>query len=110
MATRGLPKLAVRCYREASGTEPVRDWIKSLPADERREVGIDIKTVQFGWPLGMPVVDHIDRDIREVRTRFANRLARVLFVLEAAKWSCCKGLSRRSARRPSPIWIWPASG
>ena len=40
------------------------------------------KTVQFGWPLGMPVVDHVDRDIWEVRTRLANRMARVLFVLE----------------------------
>jgi antitoxin HicB len=48
-----LPKLSVRFYREESGAEPVRDWLKSLPADEKREVGTDIKTVQFGWPLGM---------------------------------------------------------
>jgi len=46
--TRSLPKLTVRFYREASGTGPVRDWLKSLPADERREVGIGVKTVQFG--------------------------------------------------------------
>jgi len=41
--------------------------------------------VQFGWPLGLPLVDHIDGDIWEVRTRLANRIARVLFVVDAMK-------------------------
>ena len=109
MATRSLPKLTVRFYREASGSEPVRDWLKSLPADERREVGIDIKTVQFGWPLGMPVVDHVDRDIWEVRTRLANRLARVLFVL--GRHGPVARIHQEGAddAHPSPIWICPAN-
>jgi phage-related protein len=102
MATRGLPKLTVRFYREASGTEPVRDWLKSLPADERREVGIDIKTVQFGWPLGMPVVDHIDGDIWEIRPRLANRLARVLFVLEGSEMVLLHGFIKKERTTPKP--------
>jgi phage-related protein len=102
MATRSLPRLTVRFYREPTGTEPVRDWLKSLPADERREVGIDIKTVQFGWPLGMPVVDHIDRDIWEVRTRLANRLARVLFVLEGSEMVLLHGFIKKERTTPKP--------
>ena len=102
MATRSLPKLTVRFYREASGSEPVRDWLKSLPPDERREVGIDIKTVQFGWPLGMPVVDHVDRDIWEVRTRLANRLARVLFVLEGSEMVLLHGFIKKERTTPKP--------
>jgi phage-related protein len=102
MATRGHPKLTVRFYREASGSEPVRDWLKSLPAGERREVGIDVKTVQFGWPLGMPVVDHIDRDIWEVRTRLANRLARVLFVLEGSEMVLLHGFIKKERTTPKP--------
>ena len=58
------------------GHEPVRDWLKGLPSAEMREIGADIKTVQFGWPIGMPVVDHIDGEIWEVRTRLATRLDR----------------------------------
>lgn len=27
---------------------PVRDWLKELPAADRKAVGEDIKTVQFG--------------------------------------------------------------
>jgi phage-related protein len=100
--TRSLPKLTVRFYREASGTEPVRDRLKALPAEERSEVGIDIKTVQLGWPLGMPVVDHVDREIWEVRTRLANRLARVLFVLEGSEMVLLHGFIKKERTTPKP--------
>jgi phage-related protein len=71
-----------------------------LPADERRDVGIDIKTVQFGWPLGMPVVGHIERDIWEVRTRLTNRLARVLFVLEGSQMVLLHGFIKKERTTP----------
>lgn len=80
------PRLAVKFFQQgASGSEPVRDWLKALPLDEKKAIGEDIKAVQFGWPLGLPLVDHIDGDIWEVRTRLANRIARVLFVVGAVK-------------------------
>jgi len=83
---RNGPRLAVKFFQQgASGSEPVRDWLKALPLDEKKAIGEDIKAVQFGWPLGLPLVDHIDGDIREVRTRLANRIARVLFVIDAMK-------------------------
>ena len=42
-------------YRSGAGNEPVREWLKTLTAEERREVGKDIRKVEYGWPLGMPV-------------------------------------------------------
>ena len=42
------PILEVRFFATGTGTEPVRDWLKDLPATERRSIGEDIKTVQFG--------------------------------------------------------------
>jgi phage-related protein len=51
------------------------------PADKKR-IGEDIKTVQFGWPLGMPLVKHLDGDIWEVRIALSKSIARVLFVLD----------------------------
>jgi hypothetical protein len=45
------PILAVAFFRTASGNEPVREWLRSLPREERRIIGEDIKTVQFGCPL-----------------------------------------------------------
>ena len=64
------------------GSEPVRDWLKELPVMERKAIGQDIKTVQFGRPLGMPLVAHLEAGIWEVRTRLSSRIARVLFVLD----------------------------
>jgi hypothetical protein len=55
------PILSVIFFRGASGNEPVREWLKSLPREERRILGEDIKTVQFGWPLGMPLVRKLDK-------------------------------------------------
>jgi phage-related protein len=102
-AKRGrLPKLSVRFYREESGSEPVRDWLISLPADEKREVGTDIKTVQFGWPLGMPLVDYVGSGIWEVRTRFATRLARVLFVLIGDEMVLLHGFIKKERKTPKP--------
>ena len=42
-------------FRTEAGGEPVRDWLKSLSAEDRKRIGEDINTVEFGWPLGMPV-------------------------------------------------------
>ena len=97
---KSLPKLSVRFYCEASGAEPVREWLKSLPADERREIGTDIKTVQFGWPLGMPVVGYLGGGVWEVRTRLATRLARVLFVLEGDQMILLHGFIKKQRKTP----------
>jgi len=40
--------------------------LKGLSAQDKKTIGEDIKTVQFGWPLGMPLVDHLEGDIWEV--------------------------------------------
>jgi phage-related protein len=71
-------------FRTAAGGEPVRDWLKALPSTEdRRRVGEDIKTVEFGWPLGMPVCRSLGGGIDEVRTALGqNRIARVLFYID----------------------------
>ncbi len=37
------PILSAAFFRTASGNEPVREWIKSLPRGERRIIGEDIK-------------------------------------------------------------------
>ncbi len=47
--------ISVKFFRTASGTEPVREWLKELDRDDRAIIGDDIKTVEFGWPIGMPL-------------------------------------------------------
>jgi phage-related protein len=71
-------------FQTEAGGEPVRDWLKGLPSSEdRKRIGEDIKTVEFGWPVGMPVCRPLGDTIYEVRARLAqNRIARVLFYID----------------------------
>ena len=71
--------LRVIFYCTESGNEPVREWLKELPKEERKTLGEDIKTLQFRWPLGMPLVRPLADKIYEVRTGLPHRIARTLF-------------------------------
>ena len=62
-----VPVLKVNFYQSLSGAEPVRKWLKELPAHERQAIGEDIKAVQFRWPLGMPLVPKLTGKVWEVR-------------------------------------------
>ena len=62
-------------YRTESGGEPVREWLKGLSREDRKRIGEDIKTVEFGWPIGMPVCKPLRDGVYEVRTRLTqNRI------------------------------------
>lgn len=100
MQSAARPTLTARFFRTDSGTEPVREWLKELAATDRRAVGEDIRTVQFGWPLGMPLVAHLDSGIWEVRTRLSNRIARVLFVLDGNVMVLLHGFIKKEQKTP----------
>lgn len=102
MPPKGLPRLTVRFFCESTGTKPVRDWLKALPVNEMREIGTDIKTAQFGWPVGMPVVDHIEGDIWEVLTRLATRIALVLLTLNGSQMVLPHGFIMKERKTPKP--------
>ena len=70
-------------FRTEAGGEPVRDWLKTLSPHDRKRIGADIKTVEFGWPIGMPVCRPLGGALYEVRTTLSqNRIARVLFYID----------------------------
>jgi phage-related protein len=61
----------------------VRDWLKALSPQNRKRVGEDIKTAEFGWPIGMPVCRPLGGGLYEVRTTLTqNRIARVMFYID----------------------------
>ena len=83
-----------------AGSEPVREWLKSLPAIERKVIGEDIKTVQLGWPLGMPLVRSLGDGIWEVRIKLENRIVRVLFVLDQSTMVLLHGFIKKQQATP----------
>ena len=95
-----LPVLRIRFFRAAKGREPVRDWLKNLPAEERKAVGDDLRTMQFGWPLAMPLVRNLGGGIWEVRTRLPDRIARVLFATFEGEAVLLHGFIKKSQETP----------
>jgi phage-related protein len=59
-----LPKFRATFFRSGAGREPVRDWLLSLPKQERRQIGKDIAYVQYKWPIGKPRIDHLQKTQR----------------------------------------------
>jgi phage-related protein len=96
------PALEVRFFKTDGGAEPVRDWLRELSAIDRKTIGEDIKTVQFGWPLGMPLVRKMDKDLWEVRIRLEGRIARVLFTVSTGKIVLLHGFIKKSQATPKP--------
>ncbi|MCK4918119.1 MAG: type II toxin-antitoxin system RelE/ParE family toxin [Candidatus Omnitrophica bacterium] len=73
--------LPVVFYKTEAGNEPVREWLVSLTKREKKIIGGDIKTVQFGWPLGMPLVEKLEAGLWEVRTKLENKISRTIFTM-----------------------------
>ncbi len=84
-----------------TGTEPVREWLNSLSREDRRAIGVDIQTVQFSWPIGKPLADHLEGEIWEIRTRLDNRIARVLFLIEGTSVVLVHGFIKKTQKTPA---------
>jgi len=93
-------RLRVVFYQTNQENEPVRAWLKSLPYEDRKTIGEDIKTVQYGWPLGMPVVRKLHSGLWEVRSRLNNRVARVIFTVEDDLMILLHGFIKKSQKTP----------
>ncbi|MNR02880.1 hypothetical protein D3C85_1187500 [compost metagenome] len=93
--------LTVKFFRTDAGNEPVREWLTELPRDARRLIGTDIKTVQLGWPIGMPVVRKLDSGLWEVRTELADTIARVIFTLVRSGMVLLHGFIKKSQKTPA---------
>jgi phage-related protein len=93
--------LPARFFQQESGNEPVRDWLLSLPADERKLIGDDIKTAEFGWPIGMPLVRPMGGGLFEVRTDLADgKIVRVLFCAHKGEMVLLHGFIKKTQKTP----------
>lgn len=93
-------RLNVVFFRTESGAEPVRRWLKSLAISHKKAIGEDIKTVQFGWPLGMPLVEKLAPYLWEVRTKVPDGIARVLFTVDGPMMILLHGFIKKTRRIP----------
>jgi phage-related protein len=97
-----LKKIVGRFYATGSGRKPVRDWLMDLSREDRREVGIDIQRVEFGWPLGMPYCRSLGHGLWEVRSDLAgSRIARVIFSIHQGEMVLLHGFEKKTQKTPA---------
>ena len=94
-------RLQVVFYKSAAGNEPVREWLKKLDKEDRRVIGGDIKTVQLGWPLGMPLVRKLEKRLWEIRIQLDSRIARILFTVHTNIMVLLHGFIKKSQKLPA---------
>jgi len=87
-------------FRTEKGAEPVRDWLKGLSREDRLAIGTDIKTVEFGWPIGMPVCRPMGSGLFEVRSTVQKRIARVLFCIVKGQMVLLHGFIKKAQKTP----------
>jgi len=96
-----LKRLPARFYCTSTGREPVREWLKELPFEDRKIVGEDIKDVEFSWPIGLPLVDSLGRGLWEVRSSLTRgRIARVIFCVNQGEMFLLHGFIKKTQKTP----------
>lgn len=102
MTGRHLHEIPVIFYRTATGVEPVRDWLRALPEADRRAIGLDLATVQVGWPVGMPLCRSLGSGLWEVRSNLpSRRIARVLFFVHKGRIGILHGFIKKTPNTPT---------
>jgi phage-related protein len=101
VAGQRLKAIPVVFYRTPTGIEPVRDWLRDLPNDDRQAIGFDLATVQVGWPVGMPLCRPLGGGLWEVRSSLpSRRIARLLFFVHEDRIGIVHGFIKKTQKTP----------
>ena len=94
-------KIPLVFFRLGNGGEPVRDWLKGLPVDERKAIGRNLLRAQWRWPVGMPLCRAMGRGLWEIRTDLpTKRTARVLLCFHKSRLVALHGFIKKTRKTP----------
>ena len=94
-------KIPLIFFRTLAGSEPVREWLKGLPQEERHAVGNDLLRAQWRWPVGMPLCRPMGSGLWEIRTDLpTKRTARVLVCLYRERLVALHGFIKKTRTTP----------
>jgi len=96
----GLKKLPAAFYATVNGNEPVREWLLGL---EQMDIGQDIATAEYGWPIGMPLCRSLGKGLFEIRSNISSgRVARVVFAVIDQQMVLLHSFVKKSQKTPKP--------
>jgi len=96
------PEVPVRFYRTEAGGSPVLDWLRGLDKADRRAIGLDLMRVQFGWPIGRPLVGSLKDGLWEVRSTLpSQRIARLILCFHDQMLVVLHGFIKKTQKAPA---------
>jgi len=72
-----------------------------LQSEQRKAIGEDIKTLQFGWPVGMPLARKMENGLWEFRSHISAGIARTFFTIFDDKIVLLHGFVKKSRKSPT---------
>ena len=93
-------RIALAFFKTPAGREPVREWLRALPGEDRYAVGLDLMRIQWRWPVGMPLSRSLGNGLWEVRTTMpSHRIARA-FCFHEDELVALHGFVKKSQKTP----------
>jgi phage-related protein len=81
--------------------KPVREWLLELPKADRRIVGVGLKNLESGWPIGMPLCRAIGGSLFELRVSLrSRRIARVIVCVHDEELFALHGFIKKTQKTP----------
>jgi phage-related protein len=94
-------KIPLVFFRTPAGGEPVREWLRQQPQEERRAIGKDLLRAQWRWPIGMPLCRPMGNGLWEIRTDLpTKRTARVLICFYREHLVALHGFIKKTRAAP----------
>jgi phage-related protein len=98
-----LKRIVFRFFEADSGAKPVRMWLLSLSVADRKTVGEGLQTVEYGWPIGMPVCRSLTghKGLWEARASISDgQIARVFFCIKNGEMIGLHGFVKKTQKTP----------
>ncbi len=96
------PEIPVWFYRTEAGGSPVLDWLRGLDKPDRHAIGLDLMRVQFGWPIGRPLVRSLKDGLWEVRSSLpSQRIARLILCFHDQMLVVVHGFIKKTQKTPA---------
>ena len=75
----------VHFYQTPTGRPVILEWLRAFDKPDRAILGFDLKRVQLGFPMGLPLCRSLGGGLWEVRSSLSgNREVRMIFFHDAA--------------------------
>lgn len=97
-------RLPARFFESVSGRVPVREWLLVQVAEDRKTIGEDICTAEFGWPVGIPLCRSLKghKGVWEIRSNLTGgRISRVFFCVHDGAMVLLHGFIKKSQKTPA---------